>query len=293
MSIFETAIQKNRAAGQGKATRSGGNSDAKRAHGRTQQAAAINPDMRIRPLVATVDIEACRERRVLIAGAAETDGGAVAAYRMLRTRLLHRARTHSWTTIAVTSAGPDDGKTLTALNLALSMSRDKGREIVLLDMDMRNPSVCRTLGVRPTRELCDFLDSGTDAQGLFFSIGADNLLIAGGARPTENASELLASPNFEELLQIVKRGLVDPIVLIDLPPVLLTDDALVVAPKIDAIMVVASEGSTGRAELAKALNILSEFPIAGVVLNRAHEATHGYDYGYEGDEDTGAGGKRG
>ncbi len=72
--------------------------------------------------------------------------------------------------------------------------------------------------------------------------------------------------------------------LIDLPPVLLTDDALVVAPKIDAMLVVASEGLTGRAELAKALHLLSEFPIAGVVLNRAAESaprcmTYGYSAG--------------
>ena len=152
--------------------------------------------------------------------------------------------------------------------------------------------MCRTLGIRPARELSEFLEHGTDAQDLFFSIGSDNLLIAGGLRMTEHASELLASPKFDALLQIVKQGLVDPIVLIDLPPVLLTDDALVVAPKIDAFMVVASEGTTGRAELAKALNLLQDFPIAGVVLNRAVEATQGYDYGYDSDEVKGASDKR-
>jgi len=64
------------------------------------------------------------------------DGTAIAAYRMLRTRLLHRARARHWTSIAVTSAGPSDGKTLTVLNLALSMAREKSREIVVLDMDL-------------------------------------------------------------------------------------------------------------------------------------------------------------
>jgi protein-tyrosine kinase len=291
MSIVEHALQKTRAAGQTRPARRAGDTDADRARGRSQQAAAIDPSLRIRPLLLTLDVDACRERRVLLAGD-ELDAGAVAAYRMLRTRLLHRARTNSWTTIAVTSAGQNDGKTLTALNLALSMSRDKGREIVLLDLDMRNPSVCRTLGVRPARELSDFLEAGPDVQDLFFSIGSDNLVIAGGERPIAHASELLSSPKFDELLQVVKQGLVDPIVLIDLPPVLLTDDALVVAPKIDAFLVVASEGTTGRAEVAKALNLLSEFPIAGVVLNRAVEATHGYDYGYDPDVDKGAGDKR-
>ncbi len=200
---------------------------------------------------------------------------------MLRTRLLQRARANDWRVIAVTSAGPNDGKTLTAINLALSMAREKSREIVLLDLDMRNPSVCRALGVHPPHELRDYLERGEHVRQLFFSVGSDNLLIAGSTRPTQHASELLASPRFEELLRNLRQGAVDPVVLIDLPPVLLTDDALVVAPKVDAILLVASEGVTGRAEFAKALEVLSEFPIAGVALNRAVETTPGYDYSYD------------
>ncbi len=72
-------------------------------------------------------------------------------------------------------------------------------------------------------------------------------------------------------------------ILIDLPPILVTDDALVVAPKIDAVLVVASEGSTSRSELEKALQLVSEFPVAGVVLNRASETSADYNYAYEAD----------
>ena len=102
---------------------------------------------------------------------------AVAAYRMLRTRLLHRAPSQG---VERRSPSPardaNDGKTLTALNLALSMAREKSREIVLLDMDMRNPSVCRVLGVHPPHELRDYLEHGEDVRELFFSVGSDNLL---------------------------------------------------------------------------------------------------------------------
>jgi Mrp family chromosome partitioning ATPase len=197
--------------------------------------------------------------------------------------LLHRARTKGWTTIGVTSAGPNDGKTLTALNLAFSMSREKSREIVLLDMDMRNPSVLRTLGVQPAHELRDYLEHGTNTDQMFISVGNENLYIAGSSTPTDLASELLASPRFDELVNDIKRGTVNPIVLIDLPPVLITDDALVVAPKVDAFLVVASEGQTSRIDVQRALDLLSEFSVAGVVLNRAYETTPGYDYAYEAD----------
>jgi protein-tyrosine kinase len=280
MSIIEHALKKSRTAEQLKQPRRAGD-----ALERTQQAATIDPAARIVPLAVTVDSTLCRERRLLLKDANESDSAAVAAYRMLRTRLLHRARAKDWRVIAITSAGPNDGKSLTALNLALSMAREKSRDIVLLDLDMRNPSVCRALGVQPPHELRDYLERGDHLRELFFSVGSDNLLIAGSTRPTQHASELLASPRFEELLRTLRQGAVDPVVLIDLPPVLLTDDALVVAPKVDAVLLVASEGVTGRAEFAKALDVLSEFPIAGVALNRAAETTPGYDYSYNFNED--------
>jgi protein-tyrosine kinase len=282
MSIIESALEKSRAEGQKenrpRARRAG---EAERAADRRQLAAAIDPTARLQALAVSVDENQCRERRVLLGKSKADDTGAAAAYRMLRTRLLHRVRTKGWTTIAVTSAGQNDGKTLTAINLALSMAREKNREIVLLDLDMRNPGVCRVLGVHPPRELRAYLEQGEHMRELFFSIGSDNLLIAGSTTPTEQASELLASPRFSELLRVVREGAVNPVVIIDLPPVLLTDDALVVAPKIDAVLLVASEGFTGRADLSKALQLLSEFDIAGVVLNRAADSTAGYEYGYD------------
>ncbi len=280
MSIIEDALKKSRTAEQPKQPRWAGD-----ALERTQPAATIDPAVRIVPLAVTVDGALCREQRLLLNDANESDSAAVAAYRMLRTRLLHRARANDWRVIAVTSAGPNDGKTLTALNLALSMAREKSREIILLDLDMRNPSVCRVLGVQPPHELRDYLERGDHLRELFFSVGSDNLLIAGSTRPTKHASELLASPRFEELLRTLRQGAIDPVVLIDLPPVLLTDDALVVAPKVDAVLLVASEGVTGRADFAKALAVLSEFPIAGVALNRAAETTPGYVYSYDFNED--------
>jgi Mrp family chromosome partitioning ATPase len=119
MSIIEQALEKSRAAGQQR-VRARRATDGDSAAQYAQQAAAIDPASRIRPLAVTVDLELCRERRLLLQNVDEKDNAAVAAYRILRTRLLHRARSKGWKTIAVTSAGPNDGKTLTTLNLAFS-----------------------------------------------------------------------------------------------------------------------------------------------------------------------------
>jgi protein-tyrosine kinase len=278
MSIIETALEKGRIAEkQRRPVRVGGDV---RADAYSRRAETIAADARIAPLAVTVDSATCRDRRIFLGNSGDADESAVAAYRMLRTRLLHRAHANKWSTIAVTSAGPNDGKTLTAINLALSMSREKTREIVLFDMDMRNPSVCRTLGVHPPYELREYLEHGGNVRQLFFTVGSDNLLIAGSSSPTEHASELLSSARFDDLIGAVRQGTVDSVMLFDLPPVLLTDDALVVAPKVDAVLLVVSEGVTSRADFSKALDVLSEFKIAGIVLNRAAETAPGYEYGY-------------
>lgn len=278
MTIIERALNKHRPTAEA----------ARRPRIGAPQPKPIDPSLRLARTHATIDRNLCRERRVLLSAETDREKAYVAAYRMLRTRLVQKARAGNWTTIAVTSAGPNDGKTLTVINLAVSLAREKTREVVLLDMDMRNPSVFRALGIHPRTELREYLENGSNMDELFVSVGADNLLVAGSVSPTEHASELLAGARFDELISIIERGTVDPIVLLDLPPVLVTDDALVVAPKVDSVLLVASEGLTNRAELSKALNLLSEFPLAGVVLNRAAETSPDYNYGYEAASELGA-----
>jgi Mrp family chromosome partitioning ATPase len=167
------------------------------------------PHTRLRSQALKLDVGACRENRLLLAPG-EHDEGAVAAYRMLRTRMLHRIRAQKWTTIGITSTAPGDGKTLTALNLSFSLAREKNSEVVLLDLDMRNPSICKTLDIAPPRELRDFFEQPSGTDNLFFSIGVDNLVIAGQNTSTQQASELLASSRFEELIGHVKESTVNP-----------------------------------------------------------------------------------
>jgi protein-tyrosine kinase len=248
----------------------------------------VLPTTQIQARRVQFDPNIARESRLLLSGMVAEDRGAVAAYGMLRTRILHRARSKGWQMIGITSAAPRDGKSLTAVNLALSLAREKNSVVVLLDLDMRNPSVCRTLGVTPHSELRDFFEQRVDTpDDLFMSIGIDNLLIAGSVTATQNSAELLASTRLEELFAFIRSATTNPMIVIDLPPVVSPDDALVVAPRIDALMLVASEGVTLREDLQKAAELLADFPIAGVVLNRATDAQkygYGYGYGYGGDD---------
>jgi protein-tyrosine kinase len=224
------------------------------------------------------DPETCLANRVMLhtVGNGPRNAGAVAAYRMLRTRILQRARSNSWRTIGITSPGMGEGKSVTALNLALSVAREQNNNVFLLDLDLRSPSICHYLGVTPPVQLLNFFFGKTSAEASLFSIGADNLTLAGSTLGTDHSSELLATGRVEELFAYVERVAPQPLILVDLPPVMSNDDALVIAPKVDAMLVVAAEGISRRDSTGKTLELLQDFKIAGLVLNRSRSLVTDY-----------------
>lgn len=233
-----------------------------------------------------VDVAAAEVHRVLLPQTTMGENThASAAYRMLRTRLLHQLQTNHWKSLAITSPGAGEGKSLTALNLALSIARDKTTDVFLLDCDMRNPSICAYLGVRPARDLVGYFAGQGSPADILFSIGVDNLALASSTTITDQASELMTNGRLEELLDYVTGIAANPVVLIDLPPLLVTDEALLVAPKVDATALVVTEGRTRRDSLVRARQLLADYSFAGVILNRSTEnfgadSYYGYGYGY-------------
>jgi Mrp family chromosome partitioning ATPase len=253
------------------------------AHRRVSAAAELAPAApRVKLPRLDIATTVATSHRIYMPQATDVDAAqASAAYRILRTRLLQKLRRNQWTTLAITSPGAGEGKSLTTINLALNLARDSNTSVFVLDLDMRNPSICRYLGVSPPQELVSYFRNEGSPADVLFSIGVDNLGIAGSIVPTDHASELLAGSRFEELLTYISGIAQDPIILIDLPPVLVTDEALLLAPRVDAVALVVAEGRTRRDSLGRARNLLGEFNFAGVILNRS-SASFGADsyYGY-------------
>jgi Mrp family chromosome partitioning ATPase len=238
----------------------------------------VKPDIKL-PEFARIDYDAriCEENRILVPddqGPAKP--GAADAYNMLRTRLLQRARANGWSAIAVTSPGPDEGKSVTALNLALSMAREKNSSVFLLDLDLRNPSICRHLGILPRVDIVQFLTGEVAPETIFFTIGVENLVLAGSVLRTEQSTDLLATGRLEQLFTYIRTIAPQPVIIVDLAPVLSTADVLEVAPNVDASLLVVAQGKTRRESLTRAVELLSEYKIAGIVLNRSQE--HLADY---------------
>lgn len=202
-----------------------------------------------------------------------------AAYKMLRTRTLKRMRQNDWHVIGVTSALQGDGKSLTSVNLAISLARETTLSVILLELDLRRPSICNQLGIAPEKGLSDYLDgkAGLD-KVLFRPEGTERLAILPNMEIYENSSEILSSPSIGTLIAELRGSDPGRIIICDLPPYLATDDVLAFSHLADAFLLVVSEGTTSREVLEKGLDILHELPLLGVVLNRSEDATTGYYY---------------
>ncbi len=284
---IEEAIQRAKRMGQARLQRQeptafAPTSEASRPQDASRAAARpIAPSVPLEPL-STVEIStvACEQNRVLLTESQQRDYPAAdAAYRLLRGRLQNRLKQNNWFSLAVASPSQGDGKSLTFLNLAVSIARERQKPVYLLDLDMRNPSMCRFLGIRDIRPLPDYFAGLAKPEEVLAQTTFPNLIVAGALAPVENASELLAGPKFSDLLAHIRLRSPNGCVLIDLPPVNLTDEALLVGPRVDAFLVVVSEGKTERKQLAQTLSTLSEFTVAGVVVNKSSDS-HTFEYTY-------------
>jgi protein-tyrosine kinase len=222
-----------------------------------------------------VDMDRLRRNRLIVAGSDENLGE---AYRLLRTHILHGAKRASRNTLMVTGPRPNEGKSLTSINLAIAIAQKVGQTVLLVDGDLRNPSVHRYLDLPAGPGLVDYLTAGYPvAETLVHPEGLGNLVVLPAGRSTTQAAELLSSPLMADLVRELKHFYQDRYVLFDLPP-LLYADPLAFAPMVDGIILVVEAGSTPREEITRARETLKEFPVLGCVLNKIDPRVLSYDY---------------
>lgn len=202
-------------------------------------------------------------------------------YKILRTHLLHRTKKHGYNTIMVTGPRPGGGKSLTAINTAISIAQEVEHTVLLVDADLREPSIHRAFGIQVKKGLVDYLREGVPLPELLLHPeGIDKLVLLPGGRGSSDAAELIRSPQMADLVQELKHCYPDRYVLFDLPPLLLYADAVAFAPLVDGIVLVIEAGQTTREELAECLKLLREFNLLGIVLNKVKKdkQQHYYDY---------------
>ena len=189
-------------------------------------------------------------------------------YKMLRTRVFQEMKANNWKSIVVTSPATGAGKTHTAINLAIAIAGDLSHTALLVDGDLRQPSLHRYFGYEPEYGLNDYLFNDVPLNKILFHPNMDRLTVLPGREPIYESAESLASPKIVALLSELRSRYSDRIVVVDMAPVLSVDDALALAPNIDCVLMVAEAGETSRDDLAKALEMLEGIPIIGTVLNK-------------------------
>jgi protein-tyrosine kinase len=206
-----------------------------------------------------------------------SESPANAAFRMLRTQVLQRMNAHGWRSLAVFGATASDGKTTTAINLAVSLASDHSHSALLADFDFRRPALAARLGLSPEFGADDALRGAARVEDcLYHPEGLDRLVVFPARGTLAHSSELLAGPRSREIVAELRERYPDRIVLYDLPPVLTADDALAFAPLVDCGLVVASESRTRRSDLLRTIELLHKTPLVGTVLNRASTVANGY-----------------
>lgn len=200
---------------------------------------------------------------------------------MLRTQVLQEMDKKSWQFLAVTSPTAGCGKTVTACNLAMSISRLPERSALVVDLDLRKPTVASYLGVQAQLGVLDVLAGRTQLSSAVVkaSVGPNNVALLPGTTSIKGASEWMASQTMTALLQAIKREFRSHTVIFDLPPMLMGDDVISILPRMDAVLLVAGVGSSTIADLKECQKHLDRTPVVRVVVNKVSESIDNY-YGY-------------
>ena len=191
------------------------------------------------------------------------------AYKILRTQVIHRLRENKWNVLGITSPKNGEGKTLTSINLAISLAAEPTQTVLLVDADLRAPRLHEEFGLESEGGLTEFLLDGRSIEDMLVYPGLGRLILLPGGRGTDQSAEVLTSPRMSALVKELKHRYASRVVIFDLPPVLSQADLLAFTPQLDALLLVVEEEKTTEPEFQQAMQTLKgSVPILGTVLNK-------------------------
>ena len=219
--------------------------------------------------------ETLRAQRVVAQDAGEPMAD---AYKLLRTRVLQNMRQNHWNSLAITSPAQGQGKTLTSVNLAVSLAAEVNQTVLLVDLDLRRPQLHNLFGVSPQIGLHDYIENDAELSTVLFNPGIERLVVLPNGKSYSRSSEMLSSPKMVDLIDELKSRYPNRFVIFDLPPLLAADDVLTFLPHIDAVLLVVEERKTLRGDVKRSLDLLANANLIGTVLNNSSDSNQGYYY---------------
>ena len=209
-------------------------------------------------------------------------GGADAVpFDQMRTRLLQQMRANNWHRVAITSPTPGCGKSTIALNLALSLGRQPDLRTLLAEIDLRRPSLARMLGLRSPQSFARVLEGLDPLATQAVRIG-DNLAVSTCHAPHRHPAELMHSPSLATALDRIEADYDPSILIFDMPPMFVSDDAMAVMGRMDCVLIIAAAEATSIKDIDRCERELAgQTNVLGVVLNKCrYMENESYDYAY-------------
>jgi capsular exopolysaccharide synthesis family protein len=186
-------------------------------------------------------------------------------YRLLYTRICQVNATDAKTVLAVTSSIKAEGKTLTALNLAIVIARDFGKRTLLLEGDLKNPKILKYLHKTTESGLFEVLSERVDLQSGLIRFTHDNLSVLAAPRDVKSSAMLLNSNEMKDLMVVLKERY--EVIIVDTPPALLLPDIHIIKGLVDGIILVVRAGKTPKEAVEKSIEVLGKEKMIGIVLN--------------------------
>lgn len=209
------------------------------------------------------------------------EGGREAVtFDVMRTKLLQQMRANNWRRLAITSPSASCGKSTIALNLGFSLARQADMRTVVAELDLRRPSLAKTLGLRTQHSFARVLEGNARFEDQVERYGK-NLIFATNHSPFRNPAELLHSPSVTTVLADIEARYDPSIMIFDMPPMLVGDDAMAFMGQVDCVLLIAAaETSTIKEIDICERDLAAQTNVLGVVLNKCRYMERGYGYGY-------------
>ncbi|MBC8316836.1 MAG: polysaccharide biosynthesis tyrosine autokinase [Desulfobulbaceae bacterium] len=189
------------------------------------------------------------------------------SFRRLRTKILHPVHKESIQSILVTSATLEEGKSFVSANLGVILAQSMEKHAILVDCDLRRPSLAGLFGLSGRQGLVDHLRDGASLSGLIQKTGIERLSIIPAGQAPKNPSELLVSDKMTKMVDELVSRYQDRMVILDSPPGQAASETAVLAQHVDKVVVVVKWGGVGREQVKKFIDAIGRDKILGVVFN--------------------------
>jgi len=193
------------------------------------------------------------------------------AFDVLRTQILKKMRENNWRTVAITSPTPECGKTVVALNLAMSIAKQTDKTALVVDFDLRKPRVAQYLGLQCKYSLFDHLESDIEISDILVNPGIPRFVVLPNHTAIKNSAETLTSRRIKNLVEDLRNRYDSRIIIFDMPPLMAGDDTLAFLPQVDCVLLIVANGMTKPIEVKESRRLLQSSNLLGVVLNKSGE----------------------